>query len=82
METNEQGKVALVYYKPIPKMTNLANGKEYFFLVKFGIPLCWVDPEDVAKLTSITITCCGGSIHQAFKYATENQVKVWTNGHY
>lgn len=76
MITNEAGQVAMVYYQPIP---GLREG--YFFDVKHGVAMSWVNPQDVGRLLAVRAGCCGGQ-RQAIFPANANQVSVWSDGKY
>lgn len=82
MRVNAKGEIALAYFQPIPKVVKGVKG-EYAFVVRHGVSLSWVNPEDVDKIFEIRNSCrsCGTSA-PAFRYATDLQVKVWETGHY
>jgi len=81
MITNDAGQAAMVYYQPIPKLIELSSIKSYYFDVKYGVSLAWVDPTDVDTLLSIKGGCCGGQ-RQVVYPANENQFKMFSTGDY
>lgn len=76
MIKNENGEVAMVYYQPIP---GVRGG--YYFDVKHGVSLAWVNPNSVGSLLAERAGCCG-STRQAIHPANENEVSVWSEGKY
>lgn len=82
--TNAAGEIALKYYQPVRVLAQrVPSGKDgYVFTPKASISLAWVDPQDVADLLTRKAGCkCGGARKkQAFSYASEDDVRRWTNG--
>ena len=78
MITNDQGQVALKYKKQIPKYIELRNGHAYAFSVKRNVSVSWVEADDVATIFNIKEGCCGNKSHQAFTYANERDMGLWT----
>lgn len=74
------GRVALLYYQPIPKIINV-NGKEYYVDVRHAVPLLLAEEPDVPALLEYLGGCCGGK-RKVFTLASEMAVKVWTTGNY
>lgn len=77
MITNGSGQVAFVYFQPIPNLLEV-SGKKYNFAVHRGVSLCWIDEDDAERVSNITHVCCGNSAKNAYRYATEAQVRVWS----
>jgi hypothetical protein len=77
----EQNKVALVYYQPIPKLIENVNGHAYYVDPKWGVPIVWVEPEDVNIMSSLKGGCCGGN-RLLFHRANDVEIKVSETGHY
>lgn len=73
-----EGKVALFYYQPIPKMVKVGS-KSVFFDCQHGISLAFVDDAEVIPLLSVTGGCCGNK-RQIIYLATEVQYKHWRDG--
>ncbi len=74
MITNETGQIAMVYYQPAP---GLREG--YYFDVRHGVCMAWVNPNDVGRLLAVRGGCCGGQ-RQVIYPANQEQVNVFTTG--
>jgi hypothetical protein len=72
------GKVALRYYQPIPKMIKVEN-ENYFFDCQHGISMAFVEEKDVPKLLSFLGGCCGGK-RLVISLASEAIYKHWLEG--
>lgn len=78
MIKNEDGKVVLRYFQPIPKMIKV-SGEAVYFDAKFGISLAFVDENLVPPLLSYLGGCCGQKRQIIFP-ATEPQYSHWKDG--
>lgn len=76
-----EGKVALRYHQPIPKLFNI-NGKDLMTDVRSGVSLLLVEEADVPSALAHSTTCCGNQKKMSFSLATELAVKVWRDGQY
>lgn len=77
--TNDSGDVALKYYQPGQVLLQRnPSGKEYVAVTQANICLTWVDPLDVQYILAKQGGCCGGK-RQLFDYASESDVRRWTN---
>lgn len=76
----QDGKVALQYYAPIPKMIKVGES-EYVTDVRHRVSMLWADETDVQSLLDLRGGCCGRK-QQMFTLASELAVKVWNTGHY
>lgn len=72
------GKVALTYYQPIPKLVSL-QGKSVYFDCQYGISMAFVDEGDVEPLLSVLGGCCGGK-KTIIHLASQVQYEHWKNG--
>ena len=77
MEKNDKGQTAIAYYQPIPRVVKI-NDVVYIFDVKRAISLAWVNDEHVPNILSITKQCCGGHTKTVYRYATPDQVTMWS----
>lgn len=83
MITDTSGRVALVYYQPVPKVFIFKDIDKTISLdVKYGIPLVWAEPDLVPRLMALKGGCCGRRDKSLFHYATQNEVQVHATGHY
>ena len=73
-----EGKVALRYYQPIPKMVQLLD-KSYFFDCGHGVSLCFVDEADVSALLEVIGGCCGGK-RKVISLASQDAYNVYFTG--
>ncbi len=72
------GKVALFFKQPIPKLIKV-GASQYYFDCKFGVSLAFVEEADVPSLLGFLGGCCGGGKHVIF-LASANQYSHWING--
>ena len=77
MVKNEQGQIAIAYYQPIPETVQIGDSI-YSFIIQRAVSMAWINEEHVADILRITKTCCGGSKHNIYRYATDSQVNVWS----
>ena len=77
MIKNDHEQIAITYYLPMPKWAG-----KYFFTCKYGVCMAWVNAEDAPAILAIKGGCCGGRRPGVFRYASENQVKLWETGTY
>lgn len=75
---DENGKVALRYFQPIPKMIKV-QGQNVFFDAQHGISLAFVDENLVQPLVSFLGGCCGQKRQIIFP-ATLTQYQHWKDG--
>lgn len=78
MVKNDDGKVAMVYYMPMPKTVSLGD-KNIFFDCQHGISMAFVDEADTPPLLDYLGGCCGGKKHVIF-LASEVQYAHWKDG--
>jgi len=78
MVKNTDGKVAMVYYQPMPKLIKVGN-KDYWFDCQHGISMAFVDETDVTPLLNFMGGCCGGKKKVIF-LASEAQHSHWKDG--
>ena len=72
------GKVAVVYYQPMPKIIKV-NNTPYFFDCQYGVSLCLV-PEDIApRLLEQLGGCCGGK-RKIITLASQAVYTHWLTG--
>lgn len=76
----QDGKVALQYYAPVPKMVQV-QGVGYVTDVRHSVSLLWANEEHVPSLLELRGGCCGKQ-RQMFTLAPALAVKVWNEGHY
>lgn len=77
---NEEGKIYLRYYQPIPQYLKLGK-KEFVTTVQHGISMLLVDEVDVPRFLALRGGCCGGN-RPIFGYASQNAIDVWLTGTY
>lgn len=81
MVTNEAGQTALKYRLPVPVIAkNTPSQTEYRFTVKANLSIAWINQEDIDNLINRKKTCCGGTTHKLFRYASEDEARRWQNG--
>lgn len=73
---NESGEVAIRWNRVMQKYIKVGE-REYIFVVKANIAMAWIHPDDVDKVLSIKISCCGGRAALACTLANELSVKRW-----
>lgn len=74
----KDGKVAVRYYQPIPKVVKV-NGEQYYFDVRFAVSVALVDEKNVPQLLSTMGGCCGGKRY-VFSLCTQEAFNVWETG--
>lgn len=81
MITNPAGQVALKNYPPHQVMVqNTPTKSGYLFRIQADIALAWVDPADVDNILARKPKgCCPGSRKYTFSYASEDDIRRWTN---
>jgi len=73
----QDGKVAIKYFQNIPHQIRIGS-KNYLFMVKANICMCWINKGDVPTILAKTKTCCGGNRYRnVYKYANDLDVKRW-----
>lgn len=80
MNKDENGKVYIQYYQPIPKYIQIDN-REYVCDVRYGVSMLLVDESEVQSLLDYLGGCCGGK-RKVFALPSENAISVWKNGRY
>lgn len=75
---DENGKVVLRYFQPIPKLVKV-QGRAVYFDAQHGISLAFVDDDIVPPLLAYLGGCCGGQ-RQVIFLATETQYSHWKDG--
>lgn len=73
-----EGKVALVYYQPIPKMVKLGSDSIWFDC-QHGISMAFVDEPMVTPLLEVLGGCCGNK-RQIIFLANQAQYSHWKDG--
>lgn len=76
MVHNNNGEIALVHMPPLDVKFRVGE-REYHFVVRNGVSLCWVREGDVDALFSYKRVCCGGVKKSPIRYANEAQVEHW-----
>lgn len=79
MEKDANGNIALVYYQPTQRLVRMGDRTEYVFVTQANICLCWVQEKHVAAFFAMKRHCCGGEGKTMFRYASETEVRRWTN---
>ena len=72
------GKVALRYDQPIPKLIKVGT-ENYTFVVRLGISICLVDESIVSKFLEIKGGCCNRE-RKIFKLASFEAANLWRTG--
>ncbi len=72
------GKVAVMYYMPIPKMVEI-NGKQLVCDVRHAVSMLLLDESDVPSALAAEGGCCGGK-RKIFSLPTQEAVNVWKTG--
>lgn len=80
---DERGYIAIKYYLPHNKYVRVGGERdfrEYLFVPgNAGICMAWVHPADAETVINMKEgTCCGGRSSQVFRYANEQDVRIWT----
>lgn len=78
MVKNSDGKVAVIYYQPMPKRVQV-NGNDIYFDCQHGLSLAFVDESLVDQLLAFRGGCCGGK-RQVIYLASETQYRHWLDG--
>lgn len=78
MIKDENGKVILRYFQPIPKLVKV-GGQNVYFDAQHGLSLAFVDEHLVLPLLSHLGGCCGQQRQIIFP-ATETQYSHWKDG--
>lgn len=77
--TNDVGQIAIRYYQPAQVLTkNTPSGTQYFFDVKAGVSMAWVEPEDVEALLAKRPRPCCQKARQVYDYANQAAVDLWS----
>lgn len=78
MITNNSNQIALRYYQPAQVLAkNTPSGNQYFFDVKAGVSMAWIDPADVDNLLTRKGGCCNKK-RKLYDYANQAAVDLWT----
>ena len=78
MIANDSGDVALRYYQPAQILAkDTPTGRQYFFDVKAGVSMAWINPQDVANLLERKGGCCN-SRRKLYDYANQAAVDLWS----
>lgn len=72
------GKVAVVYYQPMPKLVKVGE-HSHFFDCKFGVSLALVDESEVPVLLNHMGGCCGGK-RKIISLASQGVYRHWLTG--
>ena len=78
MIKDENGKVYVRYYQPIPKYVTV-GGREYVCDVQHGVSMLLVNEEEVPPLLSHKGGCCGGE-RLVFSLPSQEAVNVYLTG--
>jgi len=78
MVYNEQGKVAVRYFQPIPKYIRVGQD-EYVCDVRHGVSLLFVEESQVPLLLALEGGCCGGK-RKIFSLCGQEAYNVWLTG--
>lgn len=75
---NDTNQVAIRYHQPAQVLSkNTPSGKQYFFDVKAGVSMAWVDETDVSDILTRRGGCCN-SKRQLYDYANQAAVDLWS----
>ncbi len=77
-QRNAIGQVALKNLRRRP-MAAKCGGKLFVFVSWVDIAIAWVDEEDVLCLLNKRHQCCDGNKKKIIAYASEDEVRRWTN---
>lgn len=72
------GKIALVYFQPMPKLVKV-GANSYFFDCQHGISLALVPKEVAQSLLDYLGGCCGGK-RKVISLASPAVYKHWQSG--
>lgn len=77
MITNDAGQIAIRYYQPAQVVVKRTpSGKQYFFDVKRGVSMAWIDQSDVDDILTRRGGCCNKR-RQLYAYANQEAVDLW-----
>lgn len=79
MITNEAGQVAIRRYRQADKIVSVGNA-QYVFRTRANISMAWIDSEHVGAVLGMRRQCCSGAKKPEFHYASDVDVRRWTNG--
>jgi len=75
---NEAGQIAIRYYQPAQVLTKQTpSGSQYFFDVKAGVSMAWVEEGDVSNLLARRGGCCNKK-RKLYDYANQAAVDLWS----
>ena len=77
-QRNAIGQVALKNLRRRPMAAQCKN-KTFVFASWVDIAIAWVDEEDVPCLLLKKHQCCGGNKKKIIAFASEDEVRRWTN---
>lgn len=80
---NDDGQIALRYrrqQKAVVECGPHADRRTYIFSMRANISMAWVKPEDVPCCLAVKGGCCGQKKTGVIIYASETDVRRWTNG--
>lgn len=66
-----------MFHLTLQQPTVNVNGREYKFVHRKGVSLCWVKDEDVEAVNGVTTVCCGGRSRRLMLLANNRQVDLW-----
>lgn len=75
---NEEGKVYVRYYQPIPKYIKIGKN-EYVCDVRHSVSMLIVPEDEVQPLLDFLGGCCGGK-RKVFSLPTQEAVNVYLTG--
>jgi len=81
--TNDAGQIALRYIRQQKAVVNCGPQKTqrtYIFSMRANISMAWVEAEDVPCCLAVRGGCCGQTKPGVIRYASETDVRRWTNG--
>lgn len=76
---DENGKVYIRYFQPIPKYVVIGNKREFVCSVRNGVSMLLVDESDVPTFLTIEGGCCGGK-RKVFSLPSQEAINVWLTG--
>jgi len=78
MIKDENGKVYIRYYQPVPKYVIVA-GKEYVCDVRYAVSMLLVEESEVQPLLDAVGGCCGGT-RKIFSLPNQEVVNIYLTG--
>ena len=81
--TNSAGQIALKYkrqQKAVVECGPANDRRTYIFSMRANISMAWVEPSDVACCLAVVGGCCGVRRPGVVVYASDTDVRRWTNG--